>query len=83
MTPTYCGRSCGCAIGQCLAEEAVQKAERDAVSAACQSFVHDGAIREALIDWRNCWLCPCTDFESQVPRLLDVTNAALGTAEAK
>lgn len=36
-------------------------------------------LREALIDWRNCWHCPATDFEAQVERLLAVTDAALKT----
>jgi hypothetical protein len=34
-------------------------------------------LTETLIDWRNCWLCPETDFDAQAPRLLRETESAL------
>lgn len=40
-----------------------------------------GQLVEALIDWRNSYLCPATDFEAQTTRLLTNTDAALARAE--
>ena len=45
--------------------------------AAMDTRRENEVLREALIDWRNCWLCPATDFESQTERLLAITDAAL------
>ena len=40
-----------------------------------------GDVVEALHDWRNSWLCPATDFEACVDRLLANTAAALATLQ--
>ncbi len=39
------------------------------------------ALRGTLIDWRNCWLCPATDFKGEVGRLMKATRAALKLGE--
>lgn len=61
-------------------EAAESRARRARYSAAEAADAAD-QLREALIDWRNCWLCPETDFEREVPRLLKVTEAALSKYE--
>jgi hypothetical protein len=38
------------------------------------------ATAEALIDWRNTYLCPCSDIEESASRLLEATDAALSNA---
>jgi hypothetical protein len=37
-------------------------------------------LAEALIDWRNTYLCPCSDIEESAARLLETTDAALTVA---
>jgi uncharacterized Zn finger protein len=37
-------------------------------------------LAEALMDWRNTYLCPCSDIEESAARLLEVTDAALAAS---
>lgn len=52
-----------------------------ALAEARPTVVEGDALREALIDWQNSWLCPETNFAQQVPRLLRQTDAALASHE--
>jgi hypothetical protein len=37
-------------------------------------------LAEALIDWRNTYLCPISDIEESATRLLEATDAALAAS---
>jgi hypothetical protein len=54
----------------------------EAKKALTQADARIARLEEALVDWRNSWLCPCTDFEGEVERLLRITDNLL-TGEPK